>query len=639
MKIVTVIPFKRGVLKEEFTYFSAQNIENGDIVNIPMRNTKNLGLVVSSSDVAKEKSNIKNMSFNLKKIDEVKEKSIFKKEFIESLMLTSQYFASKKNLVISSLITNIFIEEYNTIVKDINLENKNNNLSKIKKEKLLFQASIEERINFYKTLIRSSFAEKKSVFIVLPTEKDIENFHEFLSKGIENFTFSIHGNFSKKKQLEKIQNILKLDHPVLIFGTAPYLAIPRNDFKTIILEHESSNAYKTIKKPIIDLRIFTEILASKFEAKLILADSFLRFETIARKEIDDLGEIHLSFKKNFSGNIKIIDKKTDGKFKILNEKTLEEIKNNLNKNKNIFVYSLRKGLATMTLCRDCGESISCPKCLAPVVLYQNRKTNKNIFVCNKCEEEFKTETTCPKCDSWNLIPLGIGTDTIYEEIKKNFEHTKIFKLDKEVIKTAKEAEKLITEYEENTGSILIGTEIAFSYVKEKIPLTIIASFDALWSIPNFKMSERIIQIILSLISKTKETLIIETKNTEDEIINAIKLDNLLSFVREELKERKKLNYPPFKKFIKISFIGNREENNKVRNFISENFKEYEIEIFSGFIEKLKDKFITNALIKINPKDWSLPEISHNGKIDEILLEKLISLPPNFTININPDNLI
>ena len=81
MKIVTVIPLKRGVLKEEFTYFSAKNIEDGDIVNIPMRNQKNLGLVVSSSDVAKEKSNIKGMSFNLKKIDEVKEKSILKKDF------------------------------------------------------------------------------------------------------------------------------------------------------------------------------------------------------------------------------------------------------------------------------------------------------------------------------------------------------------------------------------------------------------------------------------------------------------------------------------------------------------------------------------------------------------------------------
>jgi hypothetical protein len=35
---------------------------------------------------------------------------------------------------------------------------------------------MEDRFSFYKTLIRSSFAEKKSIFIILPTEKDIENF-------------------------------------------------------------------------------------------------------------------------------------------------------------------------------------------------------------------------------------------------------------------------------------------------------------------------------------------------------------------------------------------------------------------------------------------------------------------------------
>ena len=651
MKIVTVIPFKKGVLKEEFTYFSAKDIENGSIVNIPMRNKKNLGLVISSEDVSKEKSNIKEYTYNLKKIDEVKEQSIFKKEFFDSTVSISKYFATKKNLAISALIPAILIDVYDRIskIKIYSTTKENENKKDIKAEKLLFQASSGDRLSYYKTLIRGSFAEKKSVFIVLPTEKDIENFSEILSKGIENFSFDIHGGLSKKKQLEKITAILSLEHPVLIFGTAPYLSVPRDDIKTIILEHESSSAWKTIKKPNIDLRIFAEVYAFQIGAKFVLADSFLRFETIARKDVENMGEIHpLSYRTNFDGEIKIfnknetVEKITDieiekKKFKILNSNTIAEIKNALLHKQNVFIFALRKGLATMTLCRDCSEMVLCDKCSAPVVLYETKDNKKRIFICNKCGTEKNTQMTCTNCGSWNLMPLGIGTDTVYEEVKKNIT-TNVFKLDRESVKTAKEAEKIVKEFENEKGSILVGTEMALFYLKDKLPLTVISAFDSLWSIPNFRMSEKIIQIIISILAKTEKELIIETKNENDEIINAVKIDNLISFVRNELRDRKILGYPPFKRFIKISFTGTKAETASVRKFLTENFNEYEPEIFSGFLAKFKDKFVTNMLIKINPADWSLSEISIYGKINEALSQKITALPSVFSVSIDPEDL-
>ncbi|MEI8270026.1 MAG: hypothetical protein WCG45_01530, partial [bacterium] len=69
MKIVTVMPLKKGVFKEELTYFTAQEISLGSIVNIPVRNKKILGLVISVEDARNAKSDIKDMNFNLKKIE------------------------------------------------------------------------------------------------------------------------------------------------------------------------------------------------------------------------------------------------------------------------------------------------------------------------------------------------------------------------------------------------------------------------------------------------------------------------------------------------------------------------------------------------------------------------------------------
>ena len=297
----------------------------------------------------------------------------------------------------------------------------------------------------------------------------------------------------------------------------------------------------------------------------------------------------------------------------------------------------------MTVCRDCNNTVHCEKCGAPLVLYSSHKDQKRVFVCNRCERDAGSDVACANCGSWNLISLGIGTDTVYEEIEKIFssgtEKVKILKLDKESAKTNKGAEKIMAEFEDGSPSVLIGTEMVFFYFKKKVPFSIIASFDSLWSIPSFKMGEKIIQLVLSVIENTKEKIIIQTKNEKDASIAAIKYANLLSFIREELEDRKKLNYPPFKRFIKITFQGDKTETSKVRKVLAEIFKDYNPEIFSAFIAKQKEKYVTNALIKISPQKWSVPQISAGSFIDDNLFEKLSSLPPSFQILVDPEDLL
>ena len=664
MKIITVIPFQKGGQKEELTYFSSKDIKNGSVVSITLRNKKILGITISSMDASEAKSSIKDLSFNLKKIIGVKENFIWKNEFIETIILSSLYFVKNKSDSFASLIPVILKEKYDEISKFSNKikENKNNSKN-IRSEKLLFQAPEIERISFYKTFIRESFAKNKSVFMVLPTQNDVRNFEELLNKGIEQFTISIHGGLSPKKQINIIEKIMMENHPLLILGTAPFLSIKRNDLGTIILDHENSNAYRMMSKPYFDLRTFIEIFASKINAKLILSDTLLRFETIARQEIDSLSGIQtLNFRIKFEGNIEIenskkslIDKKLISipKFKIFSEKTINQIKNNIKNGQNVFIFSLKKGLASCTICKDCSTLINCEKCLSPMTLYSSKDNKKRIFICNHCRTNKESEISCEYCGSWNLMPLGIGIDSIYEEIQEVFKKDKIniLRLDKSIAKNHTECLKIINEFytgnktsinEGKIGKILIGTELAFSYLKEKVHTSIVASFDTLWYIPDFKISEKIIQIIISIISKTKDKLIIQTKKEDDQILLAIKNGNLLSTIRNELDERKSLGYPPFLRFIKITHLGNKIESIKARELLEEIFKEYNPIIFSGFHTKTKGQYTTNALIKIKNEKWSIPPLTISGSIDEKLSLKLLSISSissPFEIFVDPENLL
>lgn len=348
MKIVTVVPFKKGIWKENLTYFTAKDTPPGSIVVVPLRNQKVLGLAVAIEDVSTSKSNIKDMSFNLKKITEVKEHSIFSREYLEATIEISRYSVKNKNNGITSLIPTPFRENYDKLTSFVNLKNQTSkpkeNSRLIKSEKLIFQASKTDRISFYKTLIRSSFAEKKSVFIVLPTEYDIKLFLEALSRGIEQFTFTLHGGLSAKKMIQKFEQIMTTSHPILILGTTPFLSIPREDIGTIVLEHESSNAYKMIGRPNFDLRIFTELFATKTNTKLILSDTILRFETIERIHKDGLVPLRpMQFRIDFDGKIDILGKESTPenkqKFQVLLDEIVKEISEAVAKKK-VFLFFL-----------------------------------------------------------------------------------------------------------------------------------------------------------------------------------------------------------------------------------------------------------------------------------------------------------
>ncbi|KKU75594.1 MAG: Primosomal protein N' (Replication factor Y) [Candidatus Nomurabacteria bacterium GW2011_GWB1_47_6] len=649
MKILSVIPLKKGIPKGALTYFTSLPVPAGHIVSVPIRNKSTLALVLSSQELEEAKGGVKKLKFNLKKITGDRGPSLFPSEFLDAVSDVSRYFALPPHSAITSLIPNIFIEEYSHLakIKQEEINSPQNTGNNLRAEKLLFQYPLPDRISIHKTLVRESFARGKSIFIILPTEGDVNKFASLLSRGIEQFTFTFSSGASPKKNLKRYEELAASSHPVLILGTPPFLSMPKCGIGTVILEHESSSAYRTVSRPYLDLRVFAEIYASKIGAKFILADDLLRFETIARKDEDHLHPLYpLSFRIDFPGIIEIKertkkDPKKDprGGFQVFSEDSLQIIGRALRSEKNVVIFSLRKGLATQTVCRDCGETLQCENCFSPLVLYMGGDGKKRMFVCNRCEKDWGADITCRGCGSWNLMPLGIGTDAVYEEIKKNFPKVKIFQLDKESAKSASGAKKIAREFEEETGAILVCTEMAFFYLEKQVSLSVIASFDSLWSIPNYKMSEKILQLAIRIAEITAEKIIIETKNPNDPAIRAIASGSLLEYFREELEDRKKLGYPPYKRFIKITYQGDKEETRRARQFLEETFSDYSPEIFSGFISKNKGKYVTNALVKLEPRKWSLFDISAGSSIDETLLSKISALPSFFEVQVDPEDLL
>lgn len=644
MYIITVIPLSKNNQKEYLSYFSKDNIPLGYIVSVPVR-AKNIdAIVIEAKEAIKSKTDLKEANYQLRKVDKIKGISPFSQSFLETCLRLGSYTLSNTGTIIKSLTPSVILENISSL-KNITRENITE--ENIKQEKLIFQASFADRLSYYKTLIREAFAKKESIFICLPTRHDIDIFSSELSKGIENYVFSLNTKLAKRELIKKYNEIIEIDHPVLIISTGLFLSIPRNDIKTVVVEKESSEAYKQLSRPYLDVRTFAEIYTSTKKIKLIFGDTLLRPEILARYENGEYGEILppiYRFSRINSGFI--LDKRqeeTTKNWNIIGPQAKEIMDKSLSSSKSVFVFTVRKGLAPITVCKDCGQTLPCPSCSAPLVLYDSKKQkegkNNRIFMCNKCGRKEDTEIICPNCSSWNLVPLGIGIDKVRQELEKIYPDKKIFQLDKESAKTGKEAEEIVSEFHKNNGSILLGTNLALSFLNQtEINASIITSLDGLFSIPSFDMTQKIIQVVEKLHHITEQCVLIQTRIADNKILENILKGNILPLYREDLEERRIFNYPPFKRLIKITFEGTAKETEKARNLIETTLGSYEPQIYSAFIGKIKGHFITNTVIKVNPSDWPKVEDEKN-KISEGLKSALLNLPPSFSINVDPEDLL
>ncbi|HCH59093.1 MAG TPA: hypothetical protein DEV73_00595 [Candidatus Zambryskibacteria bacterium] len=590
------------------------------------------GLVTESKVAQEMKSELKSLSYNIKKIDNIETHSFISSSFIESAEKIADYNASSVGAVLSALLPKTILEES----KELSYTPKEKPVG-IFHETLLLQSDDEERYATYKSLIREEFAKNRSVFFCMPGAEDLLNAKLSLEKGIENYTHILHSGLSKKDIVSTWQKIIAEEHPVLIIATGLFLSIPRDDLGAIILEKESSRAYKMQTRPFIDIRSAVEIIAKKFRVKLVLGDIFLRTETLWEEKNGTYADLApLKFRSLTTATCELIDMKTPQdmkkkEFKILDEKLKKIIIEAKENNEHTFLFCGRKGLFPQTVCSDCGTVVVCKNCNTPVVLYsrKNNGVQKNLFVCNHCGERRDAEELCAHCKGWRLNPLGIGIDRVVEEVKQLIEDVNLVVIDKEHISTHKQAVKARDLFYKTPGSIMVGTEMALTYLNEKIENSAVVSLDSYFSIPDFQINEKIFHILLTLREISQKSLVFQTRQENPKIFDYALRGNLIDFYRDEIEERKSIGYPPFTTYVKMTLEGEKNTVKKMMEAVVELMKPFEVNTFDAFTPGSKLKYTTHGLISLPKGRW----------IDQELLTKLRNLPPQFMIRIDPITLL
>lgn len=636
MKIVTVAPIAKSIMNEDLTYFTAKEVAIGALVSISLRNKEVFGIVTSVSSAQELKSELKTSQFGFKKIKKVLPGNIYSQDFLDASRETAEYFASSPGQIIRLLTPKAILAD--TLLHDADTSEKRE-IKNRRFEVAILGLPDEERYSFYKSLIREEFAKKHSVLFILPTIHDTEECGEILKKGIEEYTIILHSRLSAKTASSRWKKSLEEKHPVLIVATPVFLSNPRDDVATIIVDKENSPFYKMMSRPFIDIRTFAKHLAQKRPARLVLGDSIPRIEDIYHAQAGDFIQ-ESPLKYRFPKNIyqELIDMRKQAG--IFSPKVRQAISDSIAKKEHALLIAARKGLGTSTVCSDCGEIIICANCSLPMLLH--RSVSENVFFCNRCGRKSSADVKCANCGSWKLQVLGITTERVEDEVKLNFPNAKIFRIDGNSVKKYKQASLIISEFLNTPGSILIGTEMVLNYLNHDIETVAVISIDTLFSIPDFRIGESIFNFLTRLRLKTLKRYLVQTRKPGEKIFETVFSGDLLEFYREEIKDRKRFNYPPFKTLIKITAEGPKGDTNKEMSELERFLRGYDPSKFNAFIEKVNNKERINILLRVDPANWPPAAAKNKDDIEapySNLLDILKSLPKRFIIKVDPENIL
>lgn len=636
MYIIEVIPISRGIGSDSLSYFTSKEVSLGAIVNVPLRNKSINGIVISIRSAKDMKTEIKTASFSLKKIEKIKSIEFFNKAFMEMVKEVADYYATSVGSIINILVPKYILDNINKLKrlskKDTLKSKKVNSDSKIIQEKYVSQGDDEERYGTWKSLIRQEFAKKKSLLFIMPTIEHAEYTFELFEKGIDGYIFILHGSLTSKEIVENWNNIMKEKHPVVIIATGGFLSLPREDIETIVVESESHKAYKIPRRPFLDIRNVCEIFAEKSGMRLFLADNLLRTETLWRESEGEIMQASPFKVRSLSTSTDILVdmkryKNANANFKIISDEVSDLILSTKEKSQHMVILATRRGLSPTTVCGDCQNIVVCNNCSAPVVLHKTE--GKSFFMCHRCGERRSSEEYCKVCNSWKLGTVGIGIDLVIEKIRDQFLDISIFKIDSDATNAEKSVRSIIQKFRAKPGSILIGTEMMLPYIHEKVENSAIISIDSLFALPDFRIEEKILHILIRMRAFTSESFIVQTRRFNEKVFEYGLKGNMNDFYKNTLEERKRFNYPPFTTLIKITLEGKKdkivEEMKETQNILDP----YEVEIFPAFTHTVRGNFVLHGLIRLPIDKWPNEDLSN----------KLRSLPPSVIVKVDPETLL
>ncbi|MBU3918510.1 primosomal protein N' [Patescibacteria group bacterium] len=600
---------------ETLTYFSIEKPPIGGLILIKIGNKDTKAIVRDVKPLQEHKIEVKKSQFKLKPVIKILTNSpVITSRQMELAIFISQFYLFSLGICLKLFLPNAILKRKK--IKELNLDFHKQKNKPFQKPILIWK---KDRTNFYKKEISKN--KDKQTLILIPEVSMASRY-----KNITDCVF--HSKLSPAKQLEIWQKISQNKIKTIV-GTRTALFLPFKKLGLIILDNEDNSSYKSWD---LQPKYHSKTLALKLtqinNSKIILGSDLPSIESFYFSE-EKKYKLNRKKEEEEKNQLQIIDLREEikkGNFSILSDELKEKIEKTVADQEQTILFINRKGISRAMVCRDCGHTIKCADCSAPMVYCKNSK-----LICRHCLKETRMPSICPKCGSLRIKQMGAGTEKILQEIQKlSIKNASPVCLDADSAKTKEEQKRILNDFINKKYNILIATQLIFSarHLVEDFNNFSFASIivaDPILNLPEFRATDNFIRIVQELRDLSQETLI-QTYNPELEIFDLLKTNKIEELLKKEIQARKLFSYPPFSKLIKLQLTHRDAFKAKVEaETLKKKIDKYLswVKVSSpipGFIEEKKGKHIWEIVIKIQTKDYKKAKVlrtlaSSNWSID------------------------
>jgi primosomal protein N' (replication factor Y) len=215
----------------------------------------------------------------------------------------------------------------------------------------------------------------------------------------------------------------------------------------------------------------------------------------------------------------------------------------------------RRGMASYVICRNCGYVALCPRCDIPLTYH----ATEHALLCHYCNRHEQPPEICPVCVGASLHYAGQGTERIEYAVQRLFPRARLLRWDRDTSRGRHGHERLLEAFANHQADILVGTQmIAKGLDLPSVTLVGVMAAETALYLPDYRAAERAFQLLTQVAGRagrgtTPGRVIFQTFTPEHFCIQAAAEHNYREFYEAEIAARRQYGYPPFRRFVKLTY--------------------------------------------------------------------------------------
>lgn len=353
----------------------------------------------------------------------------------------------------------------------------------------------------------------------------------------------LHSGLSEGEKYDEWRKILRKEVRIVI-GARSAIFAPFDNIGLIILDEEHESTYKQEDSPRYHAREVAKLRANYHNCPLVLGSATPSLESYARAKRGVYNLIEM--KERYSQSLpKVHIVNMQHEDNNISSRLLEMILKRVKNKEQIILLVNRRGYSNFVLCKDCGETIKCDSCDVSLTHHKY----KNRLECHYCGFSTHIPTTCPSCGSDRIDFLGIGTESVEEELNNALPGIRILRMDQDTTRKKNATRDILDKFRNHEADVLLGTQmIAKGLDFPNVTLVGVISCDQILNLPDFRSSERTYQLLTQVAGRSGRAIpgevVLQTFNTDHYAIKSVE-KQFSEFYDQEMEYRRIAGYVPY----------------------------------------------------------------------------------------------